>query len=725
MVTLPESLRNLMRPAVCCVAIGLVVTALLSSSCRGQTAADADHVVLLNDHAETAQIVLLNPDHGAIRQAADDLHADLNAVAGKPTAPSLTSQIIVGCVDDLPEDMQGINVDEMRRKLAGKWEAYRVFTRNNRLYILGSDVRGTMWGIYQVSEVCLGIDPMYLWTGKTPQPRREIVLSKVHLASDGPSFKYRGWFINDEDYLTECKPFEGRRNNDYKYYARIIHPDVTDKIIETALRLRMNTLIPSSFNDILNPPEAYAVNKAAERGLIVTQHHIEPLGVGGFNFDDYFERQGKKVPLFSYLKNPEPLKEVWEQYVKAWARYPEVIWQLGLRGRGDRPMWVHDPSIPRDNAARGKIISDAIKVQYDLVRKYDPDGLMTLTLWLEMARLMEQGHIQIPDDIIVVFADNSPGWGFSRDFYSLPRQPDRQYGIYYHHQLWGTGPHFIQGIPPQKTRQVIADAVKHHSSSYCVLNTGNIREFVLGLKLSSELLFDFDDYAVDEASGRWFDFHYGPWAGEAARVYEHFFDHYLLDTENKYPTGFSRMPNSPFLLDGHLAGRMKQMLTDLNKSFGLDTFQGESWITAGELRSPKTLKWSDKHEDLLGKIRQQSANLRGVIREADTLHSKMSDYPARFFDANLRIPAKVFDGLMGCTAQTMLAVKAEQQGDRKTSVEHLREALRIIHQANVIKQTALQAPWKGWYRGEYKIMLSSYEEYLQYLIHGATGDSRK
>jgi Glycosyl hydrolase family 115 len=56
------------------------------------------------------------------------------------------------------------------------------------------------------------------------------------------AFRCRGWFINDEDHLTEWKTFEGRRNNDYKHYARVMHPDVLDKVIETALRLRMNMM---------------------------------------------------------------------------------------------------------------------------------------------------------------------------------------------------------------------------------------------------------------------------------------------------------------------------------------------------------------------------------------------------------------------------------------------------------------------------------------------------
>ena len=673
---------------------------------------------LLKESSQHARIVLLSPGDAAIRAAVDDLLSDLETIARHPVTPSLASQIIIGSTAELGGDIDDAIVNGRRPVLSGKWEAYRVFTHGDDLYILGSDTRGTMWGIYDFLETCLSCDPMYLWTDKQPQSRSEIVLHDVSLSSDGPAFKFRGWFINDEDFLTEWMPFDGRRNNDYKYYARIMHPDVADRIIETALRLRMNMIIPSSFNDVLNPQEAYAVNKAAERGLIVTQHHIEPLGVGGFNFDDYFEKQGKKAPLFSYLKNPEELTEVWDQYVEAWAAYPQVIWQLGLRGRGDRAIWNHDPSIPKDDAARGRIISDAIRYQYDLVRRHDPDGYMTLTLWLEMARLMEHGHLDIPDDITVIFADNSPGWGFSPDFYQVPREPNKRYGVYYHHQLWGTGPHFIQAIPPEKTHEVLAAAVANESDDYCMLNVGNIREFLFGLKLSSEMLFHWKEFDVERAKDRWFDVHYGRWSDEAQAVYEPFFAHYLLDTENRYSTGFTEMPNSPYILDGNLAWRMKQMLEDLNRHFGLEPFQGNSWLTAGERVSARKLSWKATEEDYLGQIRKQDAGALRVIESADALHGRMSGYSKGLLDTNLLTPTRMFHGLMACTIETMLAKKSAVAGDDAGTLKHLKNALREIQQANQVKQAMLLGQWQGWYRGEYKIMLSSYEEFLQHLIDG-------
>ncbi|NQT15034.1 MAG: hypothetical protein HQ582_19920, partial [Planctomycetes bacterium] len=80
---------------------------------------------------------------------------------------------------------------------------------------------------------------------------------------------------------------------------------------------------------------------------------------------------------------------------------------------------------------------------------------------------------------------------------------------------------------------------------------------------------------------------------------------------------------------------------------------------------------------------------------------------------------------MQCTAETMLATKAQSQGNREASLTHLRKALQAIQEANTVKQAMLQGQWAGWYRGEYKIMFSSYEEFLLHLIDGADSDTKK
>ena len=687
-----------------CFLLGLVFIFFISCS--------SDKIRLINQGTEMVKIEVLSSEE-AIHLAADDLITDFERKAGNQLSRSLESSVYVGVLGDFKSKRV---YSKVRKDLEGKWESYQVLKEGIDLYIIGSDVRGTMWGIYDFSNKVLGTDPMYIWTDKKPEQEANLVFDNINISAQEPKFKFRGWFINDEDYLTEWKKFDGRRNNDYKYYAHIIHPDISDKIIETALRLKMNLIIPSSFNDILNEPERYAIEKASQRGLLVTQHHIEPLGVGGFNFDDYFEKEGKEVPLFSYMKNPKIMEEVWTTYVKEWSKNENVLWQLGLRGRGDRPMWNHDPSIPKDNKSRGKLISDAINFQYNLVKSYDKDAFMTLTLWLEMSGLMQQGYIDIPDDIMIVFADNSPGWGFPPVFYDFERDLNKSYGIYYHHQLWSSGPHFIQGVPPYKTYEVVNKAVDLNSDDYCVLNVGNVREFVLGLRVSSEMLFNYESFDLDNTLDDWFEFYYNDHSYAVKDLYQDFFNHYLLDSEDKFRTGNDEMPYSPYLLDGHLAGINKRLLTEINYTYGLPEFESKVWILAAEFASKQKMEWTEKDQIIQNEIEKQKKNLTPVIEEADSLYPLLEGHPAYFFDVNLRTPAKMFYLLMDCSSNLLLAEKAHNDGDINLMVAQLSKALNAMKTANRIKKSMLQGKWEGWFDGEYKIRFSSYESYLEHII---------
>ena len=91
-------------------------------------------------------------------------------------------------------------------------------------------------------------------------------------------------------------------------------------VVETVLRLRMNLIIPASFLDIDNPPEKALADAAARRGIYVSQHHLEPLGLSHFTLENYC-RKFSKSGTYSYIQNPELLDEAWKYYAAKWAEY--------------------------------------------------------------------------------------------------------------------------------------------------------------------------------------------------------------------------------------------------------------------------------------------------------------------------------------------------------------------------------------------------------------------
>ena len=155
-------------------------------------------------------------------------------------------------------------------EIDGKWEAYRVASMEvevrpiqRALVIAGSDERATMFGLYAFAEKYLGVDPLWFWADNPPRKRERLAWDDVKIAADEPTFPYRGWFINDEDLLTEWYNDGGRRNIDYPYYAQVTSPKASARVYEAMLRLQMNLVVPASFVDIRNPAEKRLVDDAA------------------------------------------------------------------------------------------------------------------------------------------------------------------------------------------------------------------------------------------------------------------------------------------------------------------------------------------------------------------------------------------------------------------------------------------------------------------------------
>jgi hypothetical protein len=76
-------------------------------------------------------------------------------------------------------------------------------------------------------------------------------------------------------------------------------------------------------------------------------------------------------------------------------------------------------------------------------------------------------------------------------FFETDRIKKNTYSVYYHHQLWGSGPHLMPIVPPEQTYKVIGQAIQKGDTEYCIMNVSNIREFQYGIKASSQIFFDY------------------------------------------------------------------------------------------------------------------------------------------------------------------------------------------------------------------------------------------
>ncbi len=384
---------------------------------------------------------------------------------------------------------------ELGFKVPSGWEQYVVNIENDRITVCGSDERGTIFGIYAVSRE-LGILPGIRFVDQIPNKIE--TLENKEICSTEHTYKFRGWFINDEDLLTNWN-IKHSRTIDYPFYENIISLKAIEMIAETALRMNMNMIIPATLLDIDDPNEEEIVAYLAKRGLMITQHHIEPLGVSHWYYADYMTKHGKDTE-FSFVNKKENAIEVWNYYVSKWAKYKDhVIWQLGLRGKADRPVWENDNS-DKGMKEWGAIISEAIQTQYDIVEKYcGKEFYSTATLWMEGATLYLAGALKLPEKTTMVFSDVGPTQMLSQDFYDAKREKNHTFGLYYHFCYWGDGPHHAQGVSWKKMEYNYKKSYEYGDREYSIANVSNIRPFILTLEAYSRITNNLENFRAKDA----------------------------------------------------------------------------------------------------------------------------------------------------------------------------------------------------------------------------------
>ncbi len=647
----------------------------------------------------TATILVPRSEPECVRRAAADLAADVERITGRrpgvvAEAEGAAPHCVVLATVDRPDSAALCEklAPGAADRLAGKWEAFRVQSVAARLgpvrravVIAGSDPRGTMFGTYAFCEEYLGVDPLHFWADRMPEKRERLAWDEVELEGGEPTFRYRGWFINDEDLLTEWHLDGGRRDIDYPFYSRVVSPKVSPHVFEAMLRLRYNLVIPASFVDIRNPDEARLVEEASRRGLFVSQHHIEPLGVSGFAFLSYWKEKGEDVP-FSFVRHRDRFEHVWREYARRWAQYPNVVWQLGLRGIADRPMWVTDPAAPRTDAERGKLISEAMDLQWEIVKSVDRrrQPPATTTLWMEGAALHQKGHLTFPPGVAVIFADNSPGWQWQRDFYEVAREKGRPYGVYYHQALWGTGPHLAQAVSPWKMHDLLGQAVRRGSSHYAIFNVSNVREFVLGVEASARMTRDFASFDPDRFLSAWCRERFGPAAPEVEECYRRYFDSFAIDAEK----------GTRHLLDGETLHKGKRIYGLLTERLA----EGKRPL----LNDPGAVRRE------LARVGSQREALERSGRGAAGLASRMEAPARRLFQVNFLAQQQIMLGLVEWLGAGLEAGLAMHEGQRDEAPAALARAGQAWQRIDAAQALATRGPkWEHWYRGDRKMNLAA------------------
>ncbi|MDA3962612.1 MAG: glycosyl hydrolase 115 family protein [Planctomycetota bacterium] len=634
----------------------------------------------------TPPTIYVAPDEpDFIVRAIDDLRRDCERVLGLlPTlsrelpAPDAAGAIVVATVAGAAAEWCQQAGLTRAAGLAKRPEAHAISTfgtEHGSLAILGSDVHGTLFGIYTVCEECLGVDPWQAWTD-VPVAERDCWAMSPGWREQAPAVRWRGWFLNDEDLLTEWIDGPGRRDLDYPFYSKVVSDQALAQSLETALRLRCNLIIPASFVDIMNPAERHLLDLAHDRGFYISQHHIEPLGLSMFAFETWSKRQGVERSA-SYASDPEPLREAWRAYAKEWSRYDRVIWQLGLRGRGDRPVWVHDPNTPQGSAERGALISQAMADQHAIVTELmgDKPALFTTTMWMEGNQLNAGGHLSIPEGVIRILSDqgHTQYWGedFTRD-----RDPTAQYGVYFHVAFWGYGPHLVQGTTPAKIVTALGEAIDSGASEYVILNVCNQREMATGIDAVARICWRGQADSGRRLLADWVGRSYAASGADNAAITEAY--------EMLYAA-------FPVMRDQHIPG-VQVALDGWVRSTGLDMIHG------------KAAKHDPAMVTKLGTL--GSARFDAVGAYAAALAAHLPPPQAAYLRAQIQVQAAIMAGCNRWLVALTAATQARANGEEDAAQAAFETGIAALEATIAARAPAEQGRWQQWYRGDRKYGLS-------------------
>src|SRR5437016_10940231 len=282
--------------------------------------------VVLASHDSGVEIVVGTAENLNVRQAAAFLAGDIETISGyrppivsTPTTGRTSIRLATVGNGPLPAAIDAA-------ALRGQWESYRVVTAPRTVWLVGSNPRGTAFAAYTLSER-LGVDPLYLWTGYVPEHRDPLVLKGIRFAQGPPTFRYRGFFHDDEDILP--RPFDARG---YPLQTGDVPLAWYRRFFETALRLRMNMVAP-----YVRVHRRFEVQQlASDWGLYYTSHHYDilvsnPFGLTTFNLA---AERGVR-PDYDWFSNRDGLLTFWRGGV-AENHNLDVIWPVGLRNASDR-----------------------------------------------------------------------------------------------------------------------------------------------------------------------------------------------------------------------------------------------------------------------------------------------------------------------------------------------------------------------------------------------------
>ncbi len=446
-----------------------------------------------------ASVYCDNADAKVVSIAASCFANDVQLISGKKMnvvhqLPANGFTIVAGtigtskAIDDFIKTKQ-IDITSIKNK----WECFVIKTVGKKLIIAGSDRRGTAYGIFHLSRM-MGVSPWVWWADVAPKTKKQLYASGSYVSKE-PSVKYRGIFINDEDW--GLFPW-AKRNIDTD--VQNIGPKTYAKVFELLLRLKANYIWPA-MHDSTRAFYYYKESPkvADDYAIAIGGSHCEPMLRNNVcEWEQTFEEEYKKKPgEWRYDVNKNEIYNYWNDRIKEAVNYESVV-TIGMRG-------VHDGGMPgpKDPDEKVKLLENIIADQRGILQtnfKKPAEKLPQIFVpYKEVLSLYRRG-MKLPDDITIIWPDEN--FGYIRQL-STPEEQKRSggSGVYYHLSYLG-GPHdytWLSSSAPTLISYEMTKAYQFGANRLWVVNVGDIKPAELETQFFLDLAWDINQWTPEKA----------------------------------------------------------------------------------------------------------------------------------------------------------------------------------------------------------------------------------
>lgn len=447
-----------------------------------------------------------------VNTALDMFSADIKDVTGKKAIQTSSANAIIVITQlDMASSSAKKRLSNMNvpiNDIVAKAECFNIRTNNDgKILVTGSDARGTAYGILELSRIA-GVSPWTWWADSKPMHKDILTIKDDFYTTQSPSVKYRGIFINDEDWSIRLWSW---KTYDKGNAAGCIGAKTYKQLFRLLLRLRANTIWPAMHGGTVPFYFVKGTKETADScGIIVGTSHCEPMMRNNVGEWDVTKRGD-----FNYVTNGKNVRDYWAERLKEVARY-QNLYTIGMRG-------IHDGSMEGVKTLQDKTIwlQKAIDDQRELLKKYVNKDITRIPQvfvpYKEVLQIMENG-LKVPEDVTLLWCDDNYGY-MTRLKEKNATLRSGGAGVYYHLSYWGR-PHdylWLCTTQPGLIYSEMKQAYDNNARQEWIVNIHDPKPAAYDLELFMDMAWNINSVSpstINNHLGNWLIREFGESAGK-------------------------------------------------------------------------------------------------------------------------------------------------------------------------------------------------------------------